>query len=465
MKGLLFLKWLFFSLSILTIPVPSTAKETQSISQKHDVLTTLINQVLQWRETQMSSQHSDTTFGLHTVLAGVLCFVASSISSAGGVGGGSLFLPILNLVAGLDLKKATTFSAFMVTGGSISNVMYNMCFKKSLIDYDIALLSQPCMLLGVSVGVISNVVFPEWLMTALFVLFLGCSTYKTCRAGVSCWKAESENVERHGCVKLESGLLNGEGERESESGLREPLLEEEEEMGRDMVVRLKKNGLLIAIWVAFFVVHLLRGDKHGESLLPIEQCGVVYWLLSGLQIPLTVVFTAYILYQQGRGQHQSIDRHEDNKNVTMHSGIRSLSKFTFPVAALISGVLGGLFGIGGGLVMNPVLLQIGVPPQITAATTSFMVFFSSSMSSFQYLTLGMKGINHALIFAALCFLASLIGLVLIQKLVGRLGRASLIIFSVSIVMALSTVSITCFGAIDVWTDLKNGKYMGFKLPC
>ncbi|KAK1304899.1 hypothetical protein QJS10_CPB11g01158 [Acorus calamus] len=348
MKGLLFLKWLFFSLSILTIPVPSTAKETQPISQKHDVLTTFINQVLQWRETQMSSQHSDTTFGLHTVLAGVLCFVASSISSAGGVGGGALFLPILNLVAGLDLKKATTFSAFMVTGGSISNVMYNLCFKKSLIDYDIALLSQPCMLLGVSVGVISNVVFPEWLMTALFVLFLGCSTYKTCRAGVSCWKAESENVERHGCVKLESGLLKGGGERESEGGLREPLLEEEEEeeMGRDMVVRLKKNGLLIAIWVAFFAVHLLRGDKHGESLLPIEQCGVVYWLLSGLQIPLTVVFTAYILYQQGSSQHQSIDRHEDNKNVTMQSGIRSLSKFTFPVAALISGVLGGLFGIG-----------------------------------------------------------------------------------------------------------------------
>ncbi|KAK1280229.1 hypothetical protein QJS04_geneDACA019820 [Acorus gramineus] len=317
MEGLLFLKWLFFSLSMITLPVPSTAKDTRPISQKHDVLTTLINQVLQWRETQMSSQHSDTTFGLHTVLAGVLCFVASSISSAGGVGGGALFLPILNLVAGLDLKKATTFSAFMVTGGSISNVMYNMCFKKSLIDYDIALLSQPCMLLGVSVGVISNVVFPEWLMTALFVLFLGCSTYKTCRAGVSCWKAESENVERHGCVKLESGLLKGGGERESESGLREPLLEEEEEeMGRDMVVRLKKNGLLIAIWVAFFVVHLLRGDKHGE-------------------------------------------------NVTMQSGIRSLSKFTFPVAALISGVLGGLFGIGGGLVMNPVLLQIGVPPQQT----------------------------------------------------------------------------------------------------
>ena len=49
--------------------------------------------------------------------------------------------------------------------------------------------------------------------------------------------------------------------------------------------------------------------------------------------------------------------------------IDNLPKIIFPVAALLAGVLGGLFGIGGGLLMNPVLLQIGVPPQVNPTSS------------------------------------------------------------------------------------------------
>ena len=37
-------------------------------------------------------------------LAGVFCFMAASISSAGGIGGGGLYIPILTIVVGFDLK-------------------------------------------------------------------------------------------------------------------------------------------------------------------------------------------------------------------------------------------------------------------------------------------------------------------------------------------------------------------------
>ena len=103
--------------------------------------------------------------------------------------------------------------------------------------------------------------------------------------------------------------------------------------------------------------------------------------------------------------------------------------------------------------------------EVTAATISFMVLFSSSMSVVQYLILGKKHIEQALVFTMVCFLASIFGLVLIQRAIEKWGRASLIVFSVSILMALSTISITGFGPIDVWRDYKSGKNMGFKLPC
>ena len=103
--------------------------------------------------------------------------------------------------------------------------------------------------------------------------------------------------------------------------------------------------------------------------------------------------------------------------------------------------------------------------QVTAATCSFMVFFSSTMSAFQYLLLGMENTRTALIFSVICFVASLLGLVVVQKAIKEFGRASLIVFSVGIVMALSAILMTSFGALDVWEDYSSGSYMGFKLPC
>lgn len=87
------------------------------------------------------------------------------------------------------------------------------------------------------------------------------------------------------------------------------------------------------------------------------------------------------------------------------------------------------------------------------------------MSALQYLLLGMDHTDTALIFSSICFVGSLVGLVVVQQAIRGSGRASLIIFSISIVMALSTVLITGFGAVDVWNDYVSGEYMGFKSPC
>jgi uncharacterized membrane protein YfcA len=67
----------------------------------------------------------------------------------------------------------------MIMGASVSTVYYNLKLKHPtldmpLIDYDLALLMQPMLMLGVSIGVIFNVIFPNWLITALLIiLFLG----------------------------------------------------------------------------------------------------------------------------------------------------------------------------------------------------------------------------------------------------------------------------------------------------
>uniref|UniRef100_A0A0D9V6L4 Sulfite exporter TauE/SafE family protein n=1 Tax=Leersia perrieri TaxID=77586 RepID=A0A0D9V6L4_9ORYZ len=443
------------------LSVASASNSTTSSSHSSHIQN-LLNKLPQWREHHLlvdPSSHGSGP-GVNTVAAWVLSFLAASVSSAGGVGGGSLFLPILNLVAGLSLKNATAYSSFMVTGGAASNVLYNLLCTggrraAALIDYDIALLFQPCLLLGVSIGVVCNVMFPEWLITALFALFLAFCTSKTCRAGFRIWRSETRSAtatanahERMEPLLLPASAADGNG---GEAG------------GDDTGFPWKDVAVLVMVWLCFFVLHVFIGDKHGKGMIRIKPCGVAYWLITLSQVPFAVAFTAYIIY--AKRKKQVVHNQEDGKANLEGTKMETLPSLVFPLAAFVTGALSGLFGIGGGLLLNPVLLQIGIPPQTAAATSLFMVLFCASMSMVQFILLGMKGIGEASVYAGICFVASVVGAVVIERAIRKSGRVSLIVFLVTGIMALSTVIVTFFGALDVWEQYTGGAYMGFKLPC
>ncbi|CAM8909865.1 unnamed protein product [Rhodiola kirilowii] len=459
------MSWFTLFITIFIIFSQSQAKETHSQPTAEQIYSNqFLNTVQQWRDYLAQPQDSRMKWSFGLVLSGFFCFIAATISSAGGIGGGGLYLPILTIVAGLSLKTASSFSAFMVTGGSIANVVYylyissgSMAGRKALIDYDVAILSQPCMLLGVSIGVICNVMFPEWLITVLFAVFLAWTTTKTCRRGVFYWKAETDQANRKVFLKIESRLRKDEDSDQVKS-LKEPILAVEDDNKCSLGIPWQKLGVLSMIWCSFSILYLLRGNKSGQSITQLRPCGLGYWVLTSLQIPLAFVFTAWILIRK-RNQNPNIE----DAGAAIAEDASSI--ILFPMLAFSAGYLGGVFGIGGGMLISPLLLQTGMAPEVTAATCSFMVFFSSSMSAFQYLFLGMDNVSLVLMLATVCFVASVLGLVVVQKAIQQYGRASLIVFSVSTVMALSTVLITSFGALDVYRDYMSGKPMGFNLPC
>ena len=71
----------------------------------------------------------------------------------------------------------------MITGAAASTVYYNLKLRHPtldmpIIDYDLALLFQPMLMLGVSIGVAFNVIFADWMVTVLLlILFVGNSLF------------------------------------------------------------------------------------------------------------------------------------------------------------------------------------------------------------------------------------------------------------------------------------------------
>ncbi|KAG1341826.1 hypothetical protein COCNU_05G000550 [Cocos nucifera] len=135
-------------------------------------------------------------FNWRIILVTVIGFLGSAFGTVGGVGGGGIFVPMLNLIIGFDTKAAAALSKCMIMGASASSVWYNLRVSHPskevpIIDYNLALLFQPMLMLGITVGVELSVVFPYWLITVLIiVLFLGTSS-RSFFKGIEMWKQET----------------------------------------------------------------------------------------------------------------------------------------------------------------------------------------------------------------------------------------------------------------------------------
>lgn len=75
-------------------------------------------------------------------------------------------------------------------GAAVSTVYYNLKLRHPtidmpIIDYDLAVLIQPMLMLGISIGVAFNVLFADWMVTILLiVLFIG-NEIAVCRIAIS----------------------------------------------------------------------------------------------------------------------------------------------------------------------------------------------------------------------------------------------------------------------------------------
>ncbi|XP_010254104.1 PREDICTED: uncharacterized protein LOC104595187 [Nelumbo nucifera] len=417
-----------------------------------------------WQSDVSGYQHvwPDMKFGWQIVLGTIIGFFGAAFGSVGGVGGGGIFVPMLTLIIGFDAKSSTAISKCMIMGAAGSTVYYNLKLRHPtldmpIIDYDLALLFQPMLMLGISIGVAFNVIFADWMVTVLLiVLFIGTST-KAFFRGVDTWKKETI-LKKEAARRLES---NGSGNEEVEykplssgpgNGPEKATKEYKEPEAPILKnVYWKELGLLVFVWVAFLVLQIVKNHT--------TTCSISYWILNLLQIPVSCGVSLYEAVSLYNGRRVIASNGDAGTNWKVHQLI------LYCCCGILAGVVGGLLGLGGGFILGPLFLELGIPPQVSSATATFAMTFSSSMSVVEYYLLKRFPVPYALYFVAVATIAAFIGQHVVRRLIIVLGRASLIIFILSFTIFVSAISLGGVGISNMIYKIEKHEYMGFENLC
>jgi len=371
------------------------------------------------------------------LLCTILIFFSSVLSAAAGTGGGGMFVPLLVLFAALKAESAVALSQCMIFCSSFCNLALFVAQRHTThkdqpkIDYDCIVTFEPMLCFGVTFGVLLNRMSPQW-----FILLLLC-----CTLCLALWRTATKGLKQMASEKVTTYTPDASVNDRWDSRI----------YAAEIVAIMSPKSVQAAgiffVWLLMFIASF-----HGLSACS-WQFGVFFATLAVILILCTFVAVKCIITRK-----ESAPKPVDWSNTAaggMSSGM--LGVWTYPAVAFGGGALGGLLGLGGGVIMSPVLLEVGMHTESVQATTAVIVFLSSSLATIQFALVGQIIWHYALWYSAVTVLATCMGQHLCEVYVRRTGRYSLITLSIAGVLFFSLIALSIVGTQRVIMDITYGQ--------
>eukprot|EP00003_Mantamonas_plastica_P024629 TRINITY_DN4626_c0_g1_i1.p2 TRINITY_DN4626_c0_g1~~TRINITY_DN4626_c0_g1_i1.p2 ORF type:complete len:192 (-),score=56.87 TRINITY_DN4626_c0_g1_i1:294-869(-) len=147
-------------------------------------------------------------------------------------------------------------------------------------------------------------------------------------------------------------------------------------------------GVVVAIFLVLALMTvstLLKGRAGSPSMIGVEVCSSMYWTLTFVPIAFVISGIAFLVHrmiQTNKHKEEIGYQHIEGDIVYTTEKAAGIAAF-----GMLAGIMAGLLGIGGGMLLNPLMLELHVVPEVTAATSAFMVFWTSLSSTVQYVIL------------------------------------------------------------------------------
>lgn len=378
---------------------------------------------------------SDKWEGLCTFII----FMASALAAAAGTGGGGMFVPLLASLSGLKPEQAVPLSQAMILGGSLVNISVFLAQRHPkaplhpVIDYTCIVLLAPMLFLGVTLGVLVNQVSPQWLLLVLLCMSLGFALWRTGSKGVK--------------------QLFSEGKAKAPVGSPQEDSPAPVNYVDAFVELTNKNAWQVVGTVAVWLL-MLASSGHGLA--------VCSWSFACFLTVLTALLVGCTA-MSGRliARASASHKERDSSLPVWVSGDDLWSYARFPLIGFGAGFLGGLLGLGGGMIMSPVLIEVGMHSEAVQATTAVFVLLSSSLATIQFAVLRAHVWDYAIWYGGVTVAGTLLGQYLCDVFVRKSGRYSLITLAIAGVLAGSLLGLLVVGVRRVAEDLALGRQMWF----
>lgn len=380
----------------------------------------------------------------------VLIVITAMLSAAAGLGGGGVYVPLTILFIGFKTSEAVPLSQAMVLAGAIVNVSMLMNDRhpkhpeRPKIAYDVVMLLNPGLAGGVIIGVLAHLASPAWLTLVCLMLTLFMAFEKSWTRGVRLYKKETEDqlaaTQSGGAGSGNAGTGSGAGAGVSVK----QLIQAEEarkspESNGEMIKTMTQVSIIFLCWVSFLMINVISPERCSQGHF--------------VQLAATLLVAAVFTVIGAKANHL----HNDSLDMEGGQGMK------YCALAVLAGFLGGFLGIGGGLVMGPVLLELGLIPEVSQATTAMFVLLSSSLGTMQFMILGKEMPYFVMWYAFWVAVSTVVGQLLSDWVVRVYKRVSFIVFAVSAVVLASAVMMIWVGTTDVMENWSTGQHMSINL--
>ena len=131
----------------------------------------------------------------------VVLAVLMMLCTVAGIGGGGITVPLLSVFFRFEFKEATAISGFSILICSIARYIFNfrqMHPKKKavVIDYGLAIVMLPTVMMGSFIGVIMNAILPDLILSICLTLLLSFLTVQSGVKASQIFKKENAKIKR-----------------------------------------------------------------------------------------------------------------------------------------------------------------------------------------------------------------------------------------------------------------------------